>query len=117
MLNLARKSTKTNHKMLDDNAYSDKYNENISYLPKDKAKFEHELNSVVRYIGGMYPKNSLCKVTKQVESKSKLYYSVMFEGTDKEVNWIMSHLLVKVENDNNSMEGCDMSEINKSNET
>ena len=99
---MARKSTRTNHKKLDDNAYSDKYNEKISYLSKDKTKFEHEIDSIARYIGGMHTKGSLCKITKQVESKSKLYYSVIFEGTDREVNWIMAHLLVKVGNESNN---------------
>lgn len=94
---MAKKSTKVNHKQLNDSAYSDKFNECVSYLPKDPNKFEHNIGNTVRYIGGIWTKNSLCKITKQVDNKSILYYSVIFEGTDKEVNWIKAHLLKKVE--------------------
>ncbi len=113
---MAKKSSKTNHKMLNDNVYDNRFNEKVSYLPKDTVKFEHELYSKTRYIGGMHPKNSLCTITKQVESKSKLYYSVIFDGIDHEVNWIMSHLLVKVENENQVETNIDNIEEENNNE-
>lgn len=99
---MARPSKKVNHKSLGDNQYSNKFNENITTLTtKFAEQVEFEIGSRAEYRGGIHTKGSLCTITKIVNQKSKVYYSVIFDGTDREVNFIMSKVLKKIEDNKN----------------
>ena len=94
---MAKTTRNTNKKQVQAFLEANKYNENISYSTKSEIKFEHTVGSRVKYIGGMHIKGAICTITKQVANKGKIYYSVIFDNTDTEVNWIMEHLLKKIE--------------------
>lgn len=93
-----KKTSKSNHTMLNDDVYMDKFNEKITTLTTRFAeKVEFELNQKARYIGGLHEKNAICTIVNIVNKKSKVYYSVIFDGTDRVVNFILSTVLKKIE--------------------
>lgn len=100
---MVKKSTKVNHKQLNDDAYSNKYNEKVSYITTT-VKYEHEKDDICLYVGGVHTKNTRCLITKQVFHKGKIYYSVVFEGTDREVNWIMEKVLIPINKRNEEIQ-------------
>lgn len=57
-----------------------------------------DIGSKVEYIGTLYPKG-VYTITKIKVDRSKIYYSIIADNSDKEINFILSTVLRKIESE------------------